>query len=730
MTSGLPAARLHHGCTASARAHARRPLRAHPLHLGHRLAVVGYEWRVLRLKLRRNASQHYSMWQNESIVAGGVAEDASELSSERASAVTEMPACGHETPEDRFFQSGSRLSAVTTSNTTTSSAEISVLYTKQRCISSLAYRCIEQTRVSVVMTCLPCTVVATIERVLPPSEYNLEPLCIAEAEERARIVAEERSLVQQLQALMREEAQLKQKIYKTRSRFNAVAYISRLPAEALSAILEALVSDHWERYYPLVRPSRSVRAYQVTPYEWIKTALHVCRQWRSVALSTPRLWTCIAHDRLYQTWRLNFLLEHSGNLPLTLRNGQSLEQDPARRDDSSVDEDGTVIHKPPGSKFFETVLSQFQRIEVLATDCPENTYNLGDFIEAKKDEDGALDAPLMRHLGLDLSQTGTHMKTMLCSINMPSLRTLILSNASLELVQRLSCSSLTSFHVTFEDNVDTTKLLDLFENLPVLRKLLVDCIISDDDSDTSRGVSLRFLEFLHLEGTADGVTQLLNQLIFPSNTVVELKSMQGLPGSLLASIMPTVLGHTSPSADLPNDPAGAVRLMRPYTIVLASRSSSKTVFTRFPKLEKLYINSKRDTSLAATIFEKLITLARTSASSIPSKPADNGAQDGPSNNDPTALPSTHSPLPALKRVILHRLTIEFKGPDDNEVDWRDGDIYTQLRCYGQLGFKLRVLELTKAHLLTSIAPETAAGIVRDALLDLNIADEVKVTARE
>ncbi|KAF7796126.1 hypothetical protein EIP86_007299 [Pleurotus ostreatoroseus] len=668
------------------------------------------------------------------------------------------------------------------------------------------------------MTYLPCTVVATIERVPPPSEYILNPLYVAEAEERAKIVAEEKLLVKRLRTLMRKEAQLKKKIYQTRSRFNTVASISRLPAEALSTIFEALVSDHWKRYYPLVRPSRSVRAYQVTPYEWIKAVLHVCRQWRSVALSTPHLWTCIAHDRLYQTWRLNFLLEHSGNLPLTLRNDQSLDQDP---DDSSVDEGEIVVQEPLGPKFFEFVLRQFQRIEVLAAGCSRNVCSLGNFVDAKKDEDGALDAPLVRHLMLDLSQTGTRTKTMLFNINMPGLRTLLLSNAPLELVQRLSSSSLTSFDVTLEDDVDTTTLLDLFENLPALRQLSVDCITSDDSSDVSRGIPLRDLELLRLEGTAHGVTQLLKQLIFPASTVIELETAQGLSTTLLASIMPTILGHTASRTGSPKDTARAVQLIHPHTITLTdggytswdsyvytrvyfwytlvsttttpihsetgnhaesnalcTRDSSwykahksrllliqpadstslpdqmavldtsellsltiGPVFVRhlsyfcgmfqrpgFPKLDTLCISADRDRWLPLNVLKALSALATTCTSPVLPEPVESSVEDGPpSSNHPTSPPSTYFPLPALETVILHRLTILFKGPGDNEVNWRDGDIdiYAQLRCCVQLGFKFRLLRLTDVYLLAS--KTTAAGIVRDALLELGIADEVEVT---
>ncbi len=146
----------------------------------------------------------------------------------------------------------------------------------------------------------------------------------------------------------------------------------------LATIFETYVADHWARYYPLNHPAIESSAYQVTPYQWIKSVLHVCGQWRRVALSAPQLWTYIAYDKLYEDWRLNFLLDHSGNLPLTLRKDGHLIEDPHRPKD--IDPEDLYDWTPSVPEFCKLVLQEsFTRIQTLALPTFDELHSLDDF---------------------------------------------------------------------------------------------------------------------------------------------------------------------------------------------------------------------------------------------------------------------------------------------------------------------------------------------------------------
>lgn len=408
--------------------------------------------------------------------------------------------------------------------------------------------------------------VATATRIPATSTQNLNsPLYIAQAEERAKCIEEERPWVEELRELTRryqhEYLRITTEICRPRTRFNAMAYVSRLPTEILGLIFEAYVADHWESYYSLQLPTEDSDEPEATPYEWIKGVLHVCRQWRRIALSTPQLWTVIVQDRIYEPWRLELLLEHAGRVPLTLRNDYMCvlgeHFDPEDASEGGLED--LHNHDSPGMVIFRQTLQNFVRLETLMLIV---TPKMEEILTTLTH----VDAPLMKHLDLDLTRDNDALKhsPLFLNVNMPRLKSLTLGMGPSELMQRLSCPSLTRLHVSLCDHISVRELLDVFNRTPRLQQFSVNPVVPDEGTTPQRAVQLPSLDHFWLYGSVRAAGQLLRQLVFPASTLIELHTEDGFPAPLLSDVMPAVRGQTAGGSALGR--TESTRSVGPYAL--------------------------------------------------------------------------------------------------------------------------------------------------------------------
>ncbi|PIL25214.1 hypothetical protein GSI_13103 [Ganoderma sinense ZZ0214-1] len=106
-----------------------------------------------------------------------------------------------------------------------------------------------------------------------------------------------------------------------KGRINAMAPISKLPPELLSAIFTEVAITHYTG-----RPPRSCCGATLLPYKWI-TLTHVCHSWRAVALNTPRLWSRIVLTRPDVTREV---LARSKKAPLWVTANMSFMDEPQK----------------------------------------------------------------------------------------------------------------------------------------------------------------------------------------------------------------------------------------------------------------------------------------------------------------------------------------------------------------------------------------------------------------
>ncbi|KAJ3553326.1 hypothetical protein NM688_g3675 [Phlebia brevispora] len=132
------------------------------------------------------------------------------------------------------------------------------------------------------------------------------------------LTAEINSRLQRMTKLRDEHSRIHLEVCELKTRKNRLALVSCVPAEVLSLIFEASVALCWSEFLP---PDEKANLFfpleekggvlTERPYAWF-AILHVCHDWRRVALSTPGIWTTIIPVR---PECVRFMLAHAGRSP-------------------------------------------------------------------------------------------------------------------------------------------------------------------------------------------------------------------------------------------------------------------------------------------------------------------------------------------------------------------------------------------------------------------------------
>lgn len=281
-------------------------------------------------------------------------------------------------------------------------------------------------------------------------------------------------------------------------------FTMRLPPEILSMVFEEDSVNHWLDYRHkrlLLGPTASI------PHAWVRI-LHVCRRWRSIAFSTPRLWT-----RIIPT-SLDFVecaIAHSGSLPLDI--------DCLCPDD--VDMSDTAMQLG--------ILKELHRVRSIGLLV---TAEMLDLLQSTRVPMDALPflATLIVYFSLDESATTLHPFS---GAALPKLLTLCVQYGSFPSIQSLSRPTLTCLFILDPIPFSFAQMLDLFASLPSLRDVRLRNVVStsfleDLPDDTlpqvSRTISLPHLCQLGLYESSEGRASayLLAHLVLPPGAHIDL----------------------------------------------------------------------------------------------------------------------------------------------------------------------------------------------------------------
>ncbi|KAF7799209.1 hypothetical protein EIP86_010440 [Pleurotus ostreatoroseus] len=299
-----------------------------------------------------------------------------------------------------------------------------------------------------------------------------------------------------------------------RTKSSTFAPVSRLPAETLGWVFEIYVADY-QTTFEEVTPRPEMR---LPPKGWF-AILHVCREWRHVALSTPQLWTCISPAR-HEFARL--ALVHSGQLPLTI---------------PSCGPDGSASAYYP-------LLRELPRVRLIHFHlAPQHRHFF-----AKVESILNLEAPMLE----ELSVSGTVGKTeipVVSKLGMAHLATLKLQGVSLSILKSLVRPSLTVLDL-YATGIRPHDLVGVFSQMPLLQRLELcgyeptanEFIPGFDEPPPvwHRTVHLPHLKYLSMQCAPNGgmeLAQLLCCLSFPLDTEIvfnayEVDYMRGARGGV------------------------------------------------------------------------------------------------------------------------------------------------------------------------------------------------------
>lgn len=310
-------------------------------------------------------------------------------------------------------------------------------------------------------------------------------------------------LIEQCHAKVALVEQTKQELH---AQYNAIAPISRLPAEVLAAVFEICASIF------KITPKSSTSEYVGTanPPRWLRI-LHVCREWRRVALSTPRLWTCIwpVHSDY-----IRFALAHSGRLPLDI---PLWSLGSCKR---------VALHA-----VYPPILRELSRICIAHFGVNQTLCEFLSSLENSLD----LEAPMLRELDITMRCFKAHIPV-LSKLGMSQLAALTLREGSSTLLHTLIRPNLTILDVDFMPSAQPRALPDLLQGLPLLQRLVLKGLSSDalslPDSPNSsrppwhRQIDLPHLKHLRFEAKSPSLeaAQLLDCLTFPVDAAIRFCS--------------------------------------------------------------------------------------------------------------------------------------------------------------------------------------------------------------
>lgn len=303
-------------------------------------------------------------------------------------------------------------------------------------------------------------------------------------------------------------------IRQLKHKWNTLAATSRLPDEVLARVfVELNLSYH----------SDQLQWRSVDRYQWI-TVCQVCSHWRSVALSTQRLWRDITVTRSMDWMRSMLARSHHALLHVQVGVTNALVE-PTR-----------------------LILRELARIEELVIGVSAETFDILSAMDAP--------APLLRSLTIEaLCQ-----RTPRPGLQLPPLQVLAYSVAKLEQFNLLNCHLPWSFPVRSTSSTSLThlKIVGTGEDRPpmihVIRTLaclkhlesldlagIRPTFTADATLIASTIAALPRLKRLRLEGTAVECSDMLNRLSFPSTVYLTLEctSATGI-GDLVACIQAKV----------------------------------------------------------------------------------------------------------------------------------------------------------------------------------------------